>query len=214
MNGCSGKRKGRVENDSLRKVVAHYIKEHREKAARELRYYEIQTNLADAVEKAALCVRPNGKRHGHQRRMSENSLTEASARLQRRLKALGRATTFEELHDLVEAEIKPLKGIGDLTVYDVAHRIGAFLKLEPGIVYLHAGTLAGARALGMKCRSRKLDMKQLPREFHALRPYEVEDCLCTHEERIEAIVKRRRGARRKTAMARALVRRAILHAGN
>ena len=159
-------------------------------------------------------MRPNGKRHGHQRRMSENCLTEANARLQRRLKALGRATTFEELHDLVEAEIKPLKGIGDLTVYDVAHRIGAFLKLEPGIVYLHAGTLAGARALGMKCRSRKLDMKQLPREFHVLRPYEVEDCLCIYKARIEAIVERRAPGRRKIAMAPAIVRRAILHAGN
>ena len=199
MNGCSGKRKGQVANDSLRKVVAQYIKEHREKAACELCHYAIQRNLADAVKKAALCVRPNGKRHGHQRRLTEYCLTQANARLQKRLNALGRATTFERLHDLVEAEIKPLRGIGDLTVYDVAHRIGAFRRLEPRIVYLHAGTLAGARALGIRCRSRKLDMKQLPREFHVLRPYEAEDCLCIYKGRIEAIVKRRGGARSKVA---------------
>jgi hypothetical protein len=199
MNGCSGKRKGRVERDSLRKVAAHYIKEHRKKAACELCHYAIQRNLAHAVKKAALCVHPNGKRHGHQRRLSKNCLTEANARLQRRLKALERATTFEELHDLVEAEIKSLRGIGDLTVYDVAHRIGAFRRLEPRIVYLHAGTLAGARALGISCGSRNLDMNQLPREFHVLRPYEAEDCLCIYKARIEAIVKRRGGARRKVA---------------
>ena len=37
--------------------------------------------------------------------------------------------------------------IGDLTVYDISTRIGAFLKLEPNRIYLHAGTRIGARAL-------------------------------------------------------------------
>ena len=191
MNECADKEKGPVKNDSLRKVVADYIRGKREKAARELKYYAIQWNLADAVEKAAFCALPSGKRHLHQWRIPKRCLAQANERLQKRLSAIGRATTFEKLHGLVEAEIKPIKGIGDLTVYDVAHRIGAFCQLAPALVYLHAGTLEGARALGINCKSRKLEMNQLPREFHLLRPYEVEDCLCIYKARIKNIFKRR-----------------------
>jgi hypothetical protein len=34
-------------------------------------------------------------------------------------------------------------------VYDIAHRIGAYLRREPEAVYLHAGTREGARALNL-----------------------------------------------------------------
>ena len=40
--------------------------------------------------------------------------------------------------------------LGELTVYDVAHRIGAYLQLEPDVVYLHRGTRIGARYLGLR----------------------------------------------------------------
>jgi hypothetical protein len=191
MNECAGKAKGPVKNDSLRKVVADYIKRKRKEASCELRYYAMQWNLTDGVEKAAFCVLPSAKRHRHQWRIPKRCLAKANERLQRRLSAIDRATTFEKLHDLVEAEIKPIKGIGALTVYDVAHRIGAFCRLAPALVYLHAGTLEGAGALGINCKSRKLEMNQLPHEFHLLRPYEVEDCLCIYKARIKDIFKRR-----------------------
>ncbi len=54
--------------------------------------------------------------------------------------ALRKCGAFAELHGLVEREIGSMRGIGALTVYDVAHRIGAFLGKPPGLVYLHAGT--------------------------------------------------------------------------
>ena len=50
---------------------------------------------------------------------------------------------------LVERELMGIRGIGVLTVYDVATRIAAHLDLEPARVYVHAGTAEGARALGL-----------------------------------------------------------------
>ena len=71
-----------------------------------------------------------------------------------------------------------IHGIGELAVYDIACRIGAFLGLSPERVYLHAGTREGARALGLRGASvRKMD---LPRAFGRLSPGEIEDCLCIY----------------------------------
>jgi hypothetical protein len=53
---------------------------------------------------------------------------------------LKKAKSFAELHHIVAKEIGPIRGIGDLAVYDIAHRIGAYLGREPEAVYLHAGT--------------------------------------------------------------------------
>jgi len=107
-------------------------------------------------------------------------LAEAESELQEREADLRRRKTFEELHELVAREIGTIVGIGALTVYDVATRIGAFLELEPERVYLHAGTAAGAKALGLDHRRVSFDPAELPKEFRRLRPYEIEDCLCLY----------------------------------
>src|SRR5207249_591846 len=100
---------------------------YRDGASRELRFYTIQRSLSDAIKIASLCVLPGGKRHDHQRRIPGKSLIEANLRLQRKLQAISQCHTFAELHQLVDAEINPIYKIGKLTVYDVAHRIGAKL---------------------------------------------------------------------------------------
>ena len=65
------------------------------------------------------------------------------------------------MHDIVSDVAADFHGIGSLTVYDTATRIGAFLKLEPDRVYLHAGTRDGARALGFDQRD-SLSASELP----------------------------------------------------
>jgi predicted kinase len=84
----------------------------------------------------------------------------------------------EPLWNNLKHEHGPFDIIGELYVYDTALRIGAKLNLFPARVYLHAGTRQGARALGLDARADALDMADLPREFHVLKPYEVEDVLC------------------------------------
>jgi hypothetical protein len=50
------------------------------------------------------------------------------------------------------------------------------LNLFPDKVYLHAGTRLGARALGLRTAA-TLKMSELPKEFRALKPHEIEDVL-------------------------------------
>jgi hypothetical protein len=91
------------------------------------------------------------------------------------------------LHELIEDRIGALRGIGVLTVFDVANHLGAYLGLEPEVVYLHAGTAGGARVLGLDHRAETLDPAELPTAFGCLRPYEIEDCLCIYQDALETI---------------------------
>lgn len=81
-----------------------------------------------------------------------------------------------------------VRGIGPTTVYDVSLAIGAKFGLEPELIYLHAGTLDGARAIGLSVRGlRALPMDAFPSAFRRLRPYEVEDCLCIYKHELRGI---------------------------
>jgi hypothetical protein len=78
--------------------------------------------------------------------------------------------------------------VGELMVYDTALRIGAFLKLEPVSVYLHAGTKTGAKALGLTVSGKKnINVTDLPKEFRKLKPHEIEDCLCIYKDNIDSL---------------------------
>lgn len=177
---------------SLRDVAHAYIKTHRKGAARELRFFAVQRTLADAIRKASLCELPSGKRHCHQRRIPSASLAEANRRLQSREKDIQGCRSFADLHALVQAGIDPIHMVGALTVYDVAHRIGAKLGLDPEDVYLHAGTAEGTRALVAVLPSDRVDVRDLPPAFRALKPYEIEDCLCIYKKDIRRIVRQER----------------------
>lgn len=70
---------------------------------------------------------------------------------------IARAESSEALHALVARQLREVAGIGELYVYDTAFRIGAYLRLPPTRVYLHAGTRDGARALQLDYRSAALE---------------------------------------------------------
>jgi hypothetical protein len=160
-------------------IVRDYITRRRPLAERELRYYAIQRSLSDAIHEAALSRLPSGKRHPHQRRIPLRLLQSAENILQRDSDRLREAKSFAELHNHVEKALGQIRGIGPLSVYDIAHRIGAYLKLEPQLVYLHAGARDGARALGLDANT--LRPQQLPNELHVLSPAEIEDVLCIYK---------------------------------
>lgn len=169
---------------SHRAIVDDYIREYRVRAKAEMLYYKRQPTLAEVVDIAARCVLPNGKRHPHQHRIPPKSLDEARSRLL--AVDLGPCRSFDELHATVNATIRDIHMIGALVVYDVSHRIGAFLRLEPEHVYLHRGTREGALALGLGRGREWIDLAELPDEFGRLTPAEAEDCLCIYKERLGA----------------------------
>jgi hypothetical protein len=166
-------------------IVDAYIRDHRRAARAEAEKFRRLPSLKEAIRHAALChcltnsTPPKFKKHPHQYRIPRDTLAKAERQLQAKHDEIQKAADFETLHEVVAATIGDMPKIGDLTVYDIAHRIGARLRKEPQLVYLHRGTLEGARRLGLA--GHKLRRDQLPRAFSRLNAAEIEDCLCIYK---------------------------------
>lgn len=174
---------------SLEGIARNYICQFRPGQRAESQYFARQPSLRRAVELASLSIAEDGKRHSHQRRIPERVLREAWSAIQDL--PLSRCRTFRDLFDQVNQAIRTIRGIGPLAIYDVSTRIGSFLGLEPKEVHLHAGTLDGARALGLACKQRVLPESAFPPEWKKLKPAEIEDCLCIYKEDLERVTRRK-----------------------
>lgn len=137
-----------------------------------------------------MSIRPNGKMHNHQSKVSK-ALPTLEDKLQSRIKVLLRSTTFGQLY--ISIDLLKTPGIGPMTVYDVAVRFGAWLELYPEDIYIHAGTAAGLKALGIDTRGwSRFPMELLPRILRRKDPDTVEDFLCTYRFAFERIDDARR----------------------
>lgn len=186
-SGCAPVARNADAVGSFAEIVAHYLANYHDHVAAENAWYAKCTSLADTVERAALCTTENGKRHPHQTRIPQAVLNESYRKLQRC--PFRRCRSFAELHNLVADKIGGLAGVGPLMVYDIAQRLGAYLKLEPQQVYLHRGVRQGARALGLGRGRETLEVRELPSEFQVLRATEIEDCLCIYKDQLAQITK-------------------------
>jgi len=166
-------RQAKVEEGSLRAIVKAYrCSEHLRNGEQEIECFRRLPSCEEAVAKATLRLR----------RIALRVLEKARDSLLKETQTLAGLKSFEALHEEVKKAIDPIKGIGELTVYDTAHRIGAYLKLRPKFVYLHTGTRRGAKALGLDHRAEKLPKSIFPKEFHCLSEEQIEDCLCIYDE--------------------------------
>jgi hypothetical protein len=165
----------------LERVVADYTERHRADARSELAYFAERPTEEDAVSCAGL-AQINGKKHSHQWRIPRSVLEESRRRLLDNLPLLREAESFDELHDMISRVIRPIRGIGELAVYDTTLRVGACFGLEPTKVYLHAGTRKGAKALGLDCTRAAIEMPELPLPLQALTAREAEDVLCIYKD--------------------------------
>ena len=87
------------------------------------------------IEMAAKARDLDNDKHPHQHRLPNALLRKFSDRLLRKADQLILCKKFDEVYSIVEQA--GIKGIGPLTVYDTAQRIGAMLKIKPDKVYLH-----------------------------------------------------------------------------
>jgi hypothetical protein len=183
--GCSRNKKS-LKN--LDEIVDHYIEYYRESAKDELLYMANQSSLRAAVRVAALAIRAgDGKRYDHQRRIPLEQLEGFRRGLMRKRSLLQSCENFHQLFEIAKSVAAGIWKKSELTVYDTAHRIGVYLGLNPSRVYLHAGTREGARNLGFRGRLLFIMKDQLPRAFHKLKPYEIEDCLCIYKDQLRNV---------------------------
>jgi len=178
-NNCRNSSNSRSLNN-FEEVVLDYILHHRSRAEDELKYFKLQPSFQEAIEMAALAKSSDGKKHSHQCSIRQPALEEARDRL------LGvdlkGCSNFSELIEIVDATIRPIKGIGELAVYDTTLRIGAYLNLKPDVIYLHSGTRDGAKAIGLDGKRHTIYVDELPSPFQELSPREIEDCLCIYKD--------------------------------
>ena len=166
---------------TLDQIVDDYIENVRDRARRDLAKFRELPSLRHAIRHASLChLLPYERRHPHQYRIPTSVLRIAERTLQRAQHLLSGVISFEALYSEIECKIGDLHGVGALTIYDIALRIGAYLRKKPNFVYLHRGTRIGARRLGFTGKA--LDPRSLPSAFSRLTPDEIEDCLCIYRD--------------------------------
>ena len=175
-------------------IVDRYIKVWHRHASKRAEYYADVASLEAAVERAVMSATSDGKRHPHQYKIRKGRLPEARDKLLSAIPDLANCQSFAELFKLVEQEIGPIHGIGELVVYDVSTRIGYYLNLYPQEVYLHCGTREGANALGLGHGRATIAVEELPAPFHQLTADELEGCLCIYKEALKRIARKSRAA--------------------
>lgn len=150
--------------------------------------------LRSAIDRAVRARDENGKHHNHQSKVDLNARLELGQALSTVSTRGFRRMDFDDLHDLID-EIKPY-GIGPVTVYDVAVRVGAYLGIEPQSVYVHAGVRKGLKALEEALNRKhgtrayldgahklpRVPMSMFPAPWNKMRADDVEDMLCTYRE--------------------------------
>lgn len=108
--------------------------------------------MEDSFELAVLCQYKNDKgvlvRCPHQWRVRHRAINSIWERLQDLKECIASARDFEELYKIIEENRVP--DIGDLTIYDIAVRVGYLQTpkvLPQEFVYIHAGAKKGVKAL-------------------------------------------------------------------
>lgn len=142
-----------------------------------------ERNLVKVFEMAALARDKTGRKHPHQYRLPNKKLQTFRDRIIAKAEKIRRARSFHELHSMIE-ECK-VKGIGELAIYDTAHRIGTRFRIFPDMVYMHQGTRIGAEQyLNRKITEKQLD-KRLFKDLSRLRCDQIEDILCIYKGNIK-----------------------------
>lgn len=147
--------------------------------------------VGEAITRACLSRDANGRMHNHQSRVSHaakdalaHELTGRSLWLLKIKRGRYSGAYLGGFHELWCAIRRMgVYGIGPVTEYDVAVRLGAWLGVEPEAVYLHAGVLAGmTELLGPEAVYGRewLAPEDLPAGLRGLKMDEVEDIMCTY----------------------------------
>ena len=143
------------------------------------------------------------RRHGHQYCLKEIAIIEAVDALMKSIitstgqpfiiknKINENFSDFEELYDFIHSVIGNIKGIGPLTVYDTAKRIGHLFETPiypKQYVYLAAGAADGAKNL-LKVSSLKFrePIDIFKPYFGTLPSIFIEDILCIFKKELQTV---------------------------
>lgn len=171
-----------MNQKKLKDIILHYRKYRNESPETWFLHCEKQNSLEEAIYVAAVARNHEGKKNKHQWRLKNIDLEKFGVALVDKETEIRDCTSFDELLQKVQ-KYKTL-GIGKLTVYDTAERIGTYLKIYPDKIYLHAGTKIGAeKILNKQLKGTYIHKEDLPEAFQIadLTCGEIEDILCMYK---------------------------------
>jgi hypothetical protein len=171
-----------VGQNRFEKFIRHYDRHHRTRVRDEANWFLNQPTLSDAISSAARARWRNGEKFDHQWRLKNSDLLLAEEALLAAEQAIAGCTSFDMLYNIVFQAVSHIWKNPELYCYDTALRIGARLGLNPDKVYLHRGTRAGARKLGLNTRGATLATSALPEGLRGLDASEIEDILCIYKD--------------------------------
>jgi len=141
-----------------------------------------QKSLAGAIKIAVLSRDIENKKHKHQYRIKNAQLHMFLKKISLIKDKIQEVKNFEELLNLIVKE--KILGIGPLAFYDIALRIGYYIKIKPDLIYLHAGAKTGAlNFFGRKIKNNYLTKDEFVAkvdDFNNFSCEEIEAFLCIH----------------------------------
>ena len=152
--------------------------------------------LEVAIHRACMSRGQDGTLWHHQGRVWQKNLEAYDARLQfQYFEAIEESEYFWELFMVMRKAAAETRGIGPVTEYDVAMRLGGWLDLEPEHLYFHAGVTEGLKALGVVIPRGVycLDRERLPEFFWDKNLDIVESFLCGYRSEIQRVMELKRG---------------------
>jgi hypothetical protein len=174
----------------LERIIKHYKLKSRKPIDSHILFCKAQKTLKDAIEVAAKSIDENNKIHFHQRRVEKSELNRLAESLLLQEDEIKSAKDFDEIYSIVNDTKNEY--ITEITVYDVAQRIGAYMNIFPDKIYLQSGTRTGAEnLLGHLGDKKYLFREDLPSPFQ--RPdatlEDIEDMLFQYKDEFEYCVK-------------------------
>jgi hypothetical protein len=172
---------------SLEELVRRFLSKRGSAIDESVALVKRQPTLRAAVVTAVLACHPDMKKHSHQFRIPMSRMRATLRSVLKHTKEIAAAKNFDQLHEIVRR--CRTFGYGELAVYDAAHRIGAYRRITPTIIYLHRGTRDGARSLGLDVSSGVARMHELPRALRRLTAAQAEDFLCMYKRALKRLEK-------------------------
>lgn len=179
--------KGKQENKEL-KELKEVVKDYQKVHLKNLESF-LGTFNGD-IKKCVYGPIGEYKKHPHQKRLSQKVLDGAIEKIKKINNSLATTKNFHALYDLVKNINQ--KGFGLLATYDFAIRYGFNKGLIPEKeVYLHAGTLDGAKAVLPDIKHKAGDIIRLesfPEPLQSLNGLHLENLLCIYKKELKIIM--------------------------
>ncbi len=174
--GCNSK-KVNAENTTLTTLVTQYFQKYEHCYKEEDKWWgDKNITWSEAVKRAWQSVGEKGKMHPHQYRVGKEKLGKGLKICLSRNKQSDSFKDFDDIYSWIKSITKPTDGLGLVTTYDVARRLGAWLRVQPKMVYLHGGAAEGAKKLGIK--GEIVSLNDFPKEIQSLGATHAENFLC------------------------------------